>query len=260
MAEEKKNVIPLVLAVVLALAAVFAVHRFTQGKDRSRNEDRVKVLVTARALKEGDVINEGALNVKEILLRDAPPHVIAATREMTVRNQKLVYDLPAGAYLTSDAIVQGTGLSDMIHEGEWAVSITLNGGAITSRLRPGDEIAIVGTFNFNVVKGQKTDFQEEDKTKEELVTLVILPRVRILALDGNRQQGGDEFVLALPPEQAQALLSAQAHGVELSPALRRPHDPQNLKRSSLGRIEDLTFTSLGNNCETVMLPDEVPEN
>ena len=217
----------------------------------------IEVIVTTRVMTEGEVILEGALTKKQVRRQDAPPQFIEAKVASVLYNQKLLHDLPSGAYVTRDVIVQGTGLSDMIHEGEWAVSISLNGGAITSRLRPGDEIAIIGSFNFKVESNQTADFEEENtKTEQRQFTTVILPRVRIIALDGKRDQGGDDFVLALPPEQAQSLIAAQAHGVELSPALRRPHDPTNLKRSTLGRVEDNTFGRLIQESETIVLPDE----
>ena len=60
MAGNKKNIIPLVLAVVLALAAVFAVNRIIGQKTPMGGEEIVEVVVASRPLSPGDLINEGA--------------------------------------------------------------------------------------------------------------------------------------------------------------------------------------------------------
>ena len=95
---------------------------------------------------------------------------------------------------------------------------------------------------------------QNEKASSRKITTVILPQVRIIALDGNRQQGGDEFVLALPPQQAQMLLAAQAQGIELAPALRRPHDESNLNRTTIGLVDMKTFYDLTKGVERTNIP------
>ena len=68
MAGNKKNIIPLVLAVVLALAAVFAVNRLIGQKTPMAGEEIVEVVVAARPLAPGDLINEGAFTKKQNFL------------------------------------------------------------------------------------------------------------------------------------------------------------------------------------------------
>lgn len=253
MADSKRNIIPLVLAVILALAAVFAVNRLIGQKAAKASEEMIAVVVAARPLAPDDLINEGAYTKKVIPRSAAPSKAISWQQASMILNQKMKTSVSPGDYIVLDDIGVGRGLSDMVGDGEWAVSISLNGGAITSRLRPGDEIAIVGTYTLEE-KTKSPVVGQEAKTTSRKITTVILPQVKILALDGNRQQGGDEFILALPPTQAQMLLGAQAQGVELSPALRKPHDETNLNRTTTGLVDADTFNNLAQGVERTTIP------
>ncbi len=253
MAGNKKNMIPLVLAVVLALAAVFAVNRLIGQKAPMSGEEMIEVVVAARNLAPEELINEGAVTKKLIPRSAAPSKAIGWNQNSMILNQKMKASVSRGDYIVLDDIGVGRGLSDMVGDGEWAVSISLNGGAITSRLRPGDEIAILGTYTLREKKKSSVVGQESKEVSRK-ITIVILPRVRILALDGNRQQGGDEFVLALPPAQAQMLLAAQEQGIALSPALRKPHDESNLNRTTSGLVDAETFNNLAVGVERTLIP------
>ena len=253
MAGNKKNIIPLVLAVVLALAAVFAVNRMIGRKAPTSGEEMVEVVVAARNLRPEELINEGAFTKKVIPRSAAPSKAIGWNQTAMILNQKMKASVSRGDYIVFDDIGVGRGLSDMVGDGEWAVSISLNGGAITSRLRPGDEIAIMGTFTLKEKKKSAVVGQELKETSRKITT-VILPQVRILALDGNKQQGGDQFVLALPPKQAQMLLAAQEQGISLSPALRKPHDETNLNRTTTGLVDAETFNNLAQGVERTLIP------
>ena len=255
MAGNKKNIIPLVLAVVLALAAVFAVNRLIGQQTPMAGEEIVEVVVAARPLAPGDLINEGAFTKKQIPRSAAPSKAIGWNQTAMILNQKMKTSVSRGDYIVLDDIGVGRGLSDMVGDGEWAVSISLNGGAITNRLRPGDEIAIVGTFTLKEEE-KSAVLGQDGKSSSRKITTVVLPQVRIIALDGNRQQGGDEFVLSLSPKHAQMLLAAQAQGIELAPALRRPHDESNLNRTTVGYVDMETFYGLVNGVERTTIKKE----
>ena len=253
MAGSKKNIIPLVLAVILALAAVFAVNRLIGEKTSAGRENMIEVLVAARPLAQGEIINEGAFTKKNIPQTAAPSQAILWKQQSMILNLKVKSAIAEGDYIVFDDIGESGGLSDMVGEREWAVSISLNGGAITKQLRPGDEIAIIGTFTLREVKKSPIAGQQGEETTRRITT-VILPQVRILGLDGNKQQGGDEFILALPPAQAQMLIAAQAQGVELAPALRKPHDENNVNRISIGYTDADTFNALAEDLERTTIP------
>ena len=94
MAGNKKNIIPLVLAVVLALAAVFAVNRLIGQKTPMAGEEIVEVVVAARPLAPGDLINEGAFTKKQIPRSAAPSKAIGWNQTAMILNQKMKTDLP----------------------------------------------------------------------------------------------------------------------------------------------------------------------
>lgn len=253
MTGSKKNMIPLILAVVLALAAVLAVNRLINQKKIMAGEEMVEVVVANHALKANEKIDSNSFTGKLIPRSAAPLKAIYMNQTSMILDQKMRNPVAEGDYIFLDDIGVGRGLSDMVGDGEWAVSISLNGGAITKRLRAGDEVAIVGTF---ILKEEQRSavIGQGGKELQRKITTVILPQVRIIAVDGNKQQGGDEFVLSLPPKQAQMLLAAQAQGVELAPALRRPNDESNLNRTTAGLVDMKTFYDLANGVERTTIP------
>ena len=255
MAGNKRNNIPLVLAVVLALAAVFAVNRLVSQKTQGTSEEMVRVITAGRNLEAGTLIDEGACAPKVIPRSAAPSKAIEWRQRDQIKNHKMINAVSQGDYITLDDIGVDGGLSDMLGYGEWAVSISLNGGAITSRLHPGDEIAIIGTFD-QTETVKSTVVGQEAKEVSRKITTVSLPQVRILALDVNRQQGGDQFVLSLPPQQAQILLAAEEQGISLSPALRKKLDDSNLNRITTGLVDSETFNNLAQGVERSTIPAE----
>ena len=253
MSESKKNLIPLVLAVVLARAAVFAVNRLLGQKEAMHNEEMVAVVVANRNLRPEEVLNPAAFTRKVIPLSAAPSKAVRWNQTSLILNQRMKKAVSRGDYIGLDDVGVSRGLGDMIGDGEWAVSISLNGGAITSRMHPGDEIAIIGTFTLKETKKSAVVGQKNTEVSRKITT-VILPQVRVLALNVNQQQGGDEFVLALPPKQAQLLLSAQEHGISLAPAMRKPHDESNLNRTTAGLVDADTFNNLAQGVERISVP------
>lgn len=254
MADNKKNVIPLVLAVVLALAAVFAVNRLIAQKTPMAGEEMVEVVVVSRSLSPGEVINISSLRKKVIPRTAAPSKAVFWNQRSVILNQKVLTAVSEGDYLVLDNIGVSKGLSDMVGDGEWGIPVSLNGGAITSRLRPGDEIAIIATFKVKPREAEKHEVESKADKRSQTVTTVLMPRVKILALDGNQQQGGDQFVLALSPAEAQIIVSAQANGIELSPALRRPYDNANLDRKEAKMVKTEVFEKMIQGIEMVEVP------
>ena len=184
----------------------------------------------------------------------APSKAVFWNQRSVILNQKVLTAVSEGDYLVLDNIGVSKGLSDMVGDGEWGVPVSLNGGAITSRLRPGDEIAIIATFKVKPREAEKHEVESKADKRSQTVTTVLMPRVKILALDGNQQQGGDQFVLALSPAEAQIIVSAQANGIELSPALRRPYDNANLDRKEAKMVKTEVFEKMIQGIEMVEVP------
>ena len=58
-AQEMKNIIPLVVSVVLGLAAVYIVSKLLFEKEENDTENKVSVVVAARALDAHDELTQG---------------------------------------------------------------------------------------------------------------------------------------------------------------------------------------------------------
>jgi len=250
-----KNIIPLIVAVVLGLVAVFAVSRTLAGKDDSK-EQMVEVVAASRMLEEGENLSEGFIYSRSVAVSSLPKqHVKWNNRNMVV-GQKLIHSVAKGDYvLLSD--VGGVTLSkgNIIGEGEWGVPVTFADNTLVKMLQPGDEIAIVGTYNLQqtVKKGKDVDAGAE--VVERTVTTVIFPRVRILELTGSG------VLLSLPPQQAMALTAIQQQA-ELYPLLRKTNDTKAMNRKDGGIYESRTLTELAdglNHIELPAVPSEIKE-
>ncbi len=250
-----KNMIPLILAVILGLAAVYAVNRLVLQQNAMAEEEMIEVVAAARNLEPGEILTEGSYTKKKIPNSARPTTAILWTEKSfgLIRDCKLKMPVAEGDYILLDDIDSSRGLSDIIGEGEWAISVSFSAGAVTKSLRPGDEIAVLGTFNSETTKKAPVAGQKPIVERRK-VTAVILPRVKILSLADNKQQGGDEVILALPPTQANTLLAAQAQGVELYPALRKSQDDSNLNRLDTGIVSKDTFNRLVEGVNDVVIP------
>ena len=259
-AGSRNNFIPLILAVVLAVAAVYLVQRQLNQKEMTKVvEEKVDLVITTRDLKEKDIIKKEDCKATPVPRSAVPPRAVLWSQLDMVLNQELVRPLPEGSYIQLGDVNVGGGLSELVANSKWAISVSLNGGAISRRLRPNDHIAIVGSFDVTeeIKKAgpvNQTAPAAAPVIRKRKVTTVILPDVRILALDGTRQQGGDEFILELPPQEAQVLLAAQAKGIELSPALRKTGDDSNRDRVAVKLVDDETFNKLVKDVETITVP------
>ncbi len=247
-----KNSVPLILAVVLGLAAVFAVSRVISS-NLSKNEEMVEVAAAQRNIPAGEVLAEGYYRPKSVPRSAVPAQAILWSKAAMINGQKLLVPKLSGDYIyLNDFETQSIG--NVVGEGEWAVAIQLPSRSIASMLKPGDEVAIIATFQ--VEEKNKTDGSIEAKPKE--VTTVLFPRVRVLEI-GGAQSSGDQtgtLVLQLPPQQAQTLIAA-SRVASLYPALRRPNDNSVLNRLDAGMVDSSTFKALLEGMDTVKIP-QVP--
>ena len=70
-----KNIIPLVVAVILGLAAVFAVSR-TLSKDSANIERKVNVVVTSRTLEKNETITEAYIHARSVAVSSHESHYV----------------------------------------------------------------------------------------------------------------------------------------------------------------------------------------
>lgn len=255
-----KNIIPLIIAVVLGCAAVFAVMRMIKSGNGDADRQYVDVVAAARDITSGeDEIKESWLMKRRVDASAVPAKAILWSQANRVVRQKSVRTIAKGDYiLTTDISGVEIRLSGVIAEGEWAVPVTFSDSALVKFLQPGDEIAILGAYSVKEEK-KKMDQSEKPDVIENQATSVIFPCVRIVDIgkgDGVRrdEEGNGTVIVAMPPQQIAALVAAQRE-MELYPALRRPNDPSAMRRRDVGLVNDATFRELKSGLESVKLPD-----
>ncbi|MEI8039862.1 MAG: Flp pilus assembly protein CpaB [Verrucomicrobiota bacterium] len=249
-----KNYIPLVLAVLLGLAAVLAVTRMIRS-NRQAPEEESWVVAAQRDLKEGDVLQVEALLKKVIPVSARPADAIVWSKRSLVVGQTLRKRVSANDYLLLPDIGMSKSLASLVGEGEWAVPLSVGNTAIGRNVQPGDEVAVIATFPADQTVTTKDATQQAQKVTKT-VTLVLFPRVRVLEsiTSSGRGEGGGDIILALPPQQAQTLIAAQGKA-QLTVALRRPGDGSALSRVASGMVDDSVFDQLLNQVKPVSLPD-----
>lgn len=255
-----KNSIPLIIAVVLGLAAVFVVSRMMKGKSETR-EGSVLVVAATRDLSNKEEVRDGYIRAKEIPQSALSPRHVLWSKANIVMGQTMLRSVAKDDVIMLNDVGMSKSMSLLLGDGEWAVPVTFSDNGITQFLQPGDEIAILGTFSVKKTIPSK-DLSAEPIVVEERATSVIFPSVRILDIgsgDGiSREEGVNAraVIVALPPQQAATLVAAQRIA-ELYPALRRANDPSSLNRLDGGVVDDTTFLDLRKGLTPVKVP-EIP--
>jgi Flp pilus assembly protein CpaB len=251
-----KNFIPLVLAVVLGLAAVLATGRLLRER-REAGERMTSVVAAASAIAQGDILTEGSIRAKRIPLSARPEQAIPWSRAGMVAGQRARRSVVQGDYLLLSDVAFSRSLAEIVGEGEWATTLRLGSGGIAALVQPGDEIAIIGTFRIKT-SVKTADLSEAPEALEKEATMVLFPRVRVLDVGamGNTARGdtpGTEIIVSLPPRQAQTLIAAQRKA-SLTVALRRPGDESSVSRQDVGMVDEDTFDHLLRGLESVQVP------
>lgn len=257
-----KNTIPMIIAVLLAAAAVFAVSRLIKPKDADAEKQFVEVVAASQTIQPDQEIQESWLQSRSVEVSSLPRAAIFWNQRNLAVGQKSVRSIAEGDYVCmSDVGDAARELDKIVREGEWAVPVTFADGALVQFLQPGMEISILGSFTMKDTI-QKIDGTEKPEVVEHEATSVLFPRVRILDVgkgDGVRREAGEgrsggTVIVALTPQQAMTLVAAQ-RTMELYPALRHRNDMGTLKRQDVGVVNETTFQNLKKNLETVVIPD-----
>jgi Flp pilus assembly protein CpaB len=250
-----KNYIPLVLAVILGLSAVFAVSRLLAQR-REAKEDTYSVVAAVRDIAIGDELTEDAIMRKVIPESARPEQSISWVNRSMILGQKAQRPIVEGDYIMKTDFGISSSSGNIVGEGEWAVTLNVGESGIARFIQPGDEVAIIGTFSIETM-GKSVDVSAEATNIVKQATLVLFPRVRVLdvARSGEFTEGPTgEILLALPPPQAQTLIAAQRQAIELTLALRRPGDETAINRLDAGMVDEATFVSLLNGLKSVSVP------
>jgi len=256
-----KNTIPLIVAVVLAAAAVFAVSRLIRPKEDDGAKQTVKVVAAVQKIPVNTEITPSMLKEREVDIASVPAKAIPYDQLNRVVGQKVTRTIAPDDYVVLDDVAgRGQKLSELVGEGEWAVPVTFADAALVQFLEPGTEIAILGTFSVKKTI-PKMDGTEKPDVIEEEATHVVFPCVHILDIghgDGiRREESGRQngtVIVSLTPQQAATLVAAQRK-MDLYPALRRLADGGSMNRRDVGMVTDKTFEDLRKGLEAVVLPD-----
>ena len=255
-----KNTIPIVIAVILALAAVFAVSRMRSTTSAS-SENTVEIVAAARDLSAKESIKEGFVVPRRVPVKALPAKSIPWSKVNIVLGQEVLRSIAKGDYILLNDVGMNHSLSNLVTNGEWAVPVTFSDDSLLQFVQPGDEIARWGTYSSKRTI-PSADLSSAPTVIEEKATSVILPCVRVLDIgtgDGMRREEGvrnKTIIIALPPQQAGLIIAAQ-RVAELYPALRHSNDTAARNRLDAGVINDSTFSDMRNGLLTVKLP-EIP--
>jgi pilus assembly protein CpaB len=251
-----KNTFPLIIAIVIGVVALFAVHQYVQKKeDAAAAQLRGEPVVSASV----DIQAGTEISPRMILLLPVPPRFIPAQAIEGADQIKLVIgsktsvNIKGGQMiLWSDLATENRGgLSSIIPEGEGAFTVSISLGVKSDLIQPSDHIDIIGTFTIprstQPVSGTVASWRQAS----DLVNVVLLQDVTVLAVGGNfngsgngpGQGGGGDLTLALTLPEAQELMFANQNG-QLGAVLRRNGAtdvtaPEKLPRVTFDSIDKL---------------------
>jgi Flp pilus assembly protein CpaB len=248
-----KNIIPVITAVILGLASVFAVSRIMSHKAVSP-EATVDIVATSQTLKANETIEEDFIYAKKVGVSSVPQQRILWENRSMVIGQKTLVPIAKNDFLLYSNVGLSSSMGNIIGKGEWGVTVSFADSTLLKVIQPGDEIAIVGIFKItSLIKTEKdTEAKPEAVTRE--VSTVIYPRVRILEKCGN-----NSVILSMPPQQALALINVQQR-CKLYPLLRKTNDANVLNRKDGGIFEESTLLKLVDGLDAIEIPTTAIES
>ena len=258
-----KNIIPLVVSVILGLAAVYLVSRLLFENKNADLENKVSVVVAARDLDARDELSQGSLTYKDIPESAVPRNALLWENVGLAYGQQLPHAVSQDDYILMTDIRIQTTLGDCARQGEWTVPVTFSDPALVKMLMPDDEIAIISTYvsqNVSIDKDMTVSDGSGVKMTESRETSVLLPCVRVIGIANEqgsfRESGGASgtVFVSLPPQQAMILIAAQRES-ELYPVLRKRNDSVALNRKDGGVVNADTFAKIRKG----LVPAELPE-
>ena len=260
-----KNVIPLVVSVILGLAAVYLVSKLLFENKDTDLENKVSVVVAARDLSARDELSQGSLTYKDIPESAVPRNALLWENVGLAYGQQLPHAVSRDDYILMTDIRIQTTLGDCARQGEWTVPVTFSDPALVKMLMPDDEIAIISTYvsqQVSVDKNMTVSDGSGVKLTESRETSVLLPCVRVIGIaneQGSFREGGSSsgtVFVSLPPQQAMILIAAQRES-ELYPVLRKRNDSTALNRKDGGVVNADTFAKIRKGLSPAELP-EIP--
>ncbi|MBR1836168.1 MAG: hypothetical protein IJ783_02665 [Kiritimatiellae bacterium] len=237
-----KNTIPLVLAVLLGLAAVFSVNRTLAGAS-VRKEDSESVVFASVKIAKDKQVSSSMCTTKRIPKKAyLPGRHIPASQIPRIEGLKASRDIPPDSPILFDDLQTGNGgQSDLVGIGEFVVAVKFQDSPLMSHLKPLDEIAIAAMQNVQVKEETgETDETRKYRYRTERRLSVLFPYIKVLDVSNG------SVLVSAPPEKALQLVTA-SQNFPLYPLLRRTGDLSNNMDVGVGGSvswEDLTVEKL----------------
>jgi len=245
-----KNSIPIVIAVLLAVAAVFAVSKVVKENDAKTETAMVQIVVADEDLPIGGTFEEEKLAFREVPA-DAVPRNALLWRDVKVAwGQTVSRPIGDGETILVSDVRSQLSLADCARAGEWTIPVTFENSTLVPLLHTDDEIAILATWK---VQADDTESSEPGGGQQ---TTLLMPCVRvhgIIGENGSFRDGGASattILVSLPPQEAEMLVAVQSVA-SLTPVLRKRSDESARNRSDGGVISARTFRQLRQNLPNV---------
>jgi Flp pilus assembly protein CpaB len=248
-----KNKLPLVIALLIAVASIFAIKSYI-GKEEAAVHEQLKgdpVVAASTDIPAGTELTLQMLVAKEVPRQFIPAQAIEGVDQVKqILGSKTRIPIHAGSLiLWSDLASEAhQGLSSIIPAGHGAFSVPITRGVKGDLIQPSDHIDIIGSFA--VPKPQNMPTPQTAATwrqASDIVNVVLLQNVTVLAVGGTfagqssaTTADSGELTLALTLPEAQLLMFASQNG-DLGVLLRKEGTADVKDRQDLPRV---TFEAL----------------
>jgi Flp pilus assembly protein CpaB len=246
-----KNKFPLIIAIIIGIAALFAIRQYVKNmQDQANAQLKGQPVVAANQdIAAGAVITDRMLYWKEVPTQFIPAQAIQGQDQVKlVIGSKTSVAIKAGQVILWSDLVTETrgGLSSIIPAGQGAFTVNISVGVKSDLIQPSDHIDIIGTFSIPKPTQPLAGPVASWRQASDLVNVVLLQNVTVLAVGENYNGAtgvngtGGDLTLALTLPEAQELMFATQNG-QLGAVLRRGGATDVMARDDLPRI---TFESI----------------
>jgi pilus assembly protein CpaB len=230
----------LVAAVLAALAGLLAYSSISQRRaEVERGWEPTPILVAARDISGGTVLDQDMLRVEAIPSRLVTPSIVRSDLLASVQDAKLLLPMKKGDLLNFN-MLQGTQMSEALSQdlakGVRALSLRVNvESSINRMVRPNDHIDVLVTYR--------------DPTTRTVTTQTLLENIVVLAtgeIYGGTQLGFvDEdarkyvtVTVELTPQEVELAVQAQSMGA-IYMSLRHPDDPEVMEDRARTNVDTI---------------------
>jgi pilus assembly protein CpaB len=189
-----KKKISIILALIIALTAVFLVRNYIAETEKKfvKEERKGYVLVATTNINAGTTIDETMFKMAPIPDTYIQPKAISSPS--MVVGKRAIADIFPGEQIMATKLtlaVRDTSLAMRTPQGKRAITLTVPIlSAVGGKVRAGDYVDVLGTFPYNA--------QVDGKTVTELVSVTLFQNVLVLGIEGNAPPERGKPVPAMP--------------------------------------------------------------